>query len=121
MAPDSDSAIETEFTLAGPIPYIPAESTKAPAPNNGVNPPIIYDGAIKKRIRRPLDLARFAVAISLVLGTIALGYFATSTTAGLDTDIEGGVCPFTITRRFGTKCSWRESAHWDFLLLDQSV
>ena len=91
MAPDSDSAIETEFTLAGPIPYIPAESTKAPVPNNGVNPPIIYDGAIKKRIRRPLDLARFAVAISLVLGTIALGYFATSTTAGLDTDIEGGV------------------------------
>ncbi|MCH9737929.1 MAG: flippase-like domain-containing protein [Actinomycetia bacterium] len=91
MAPDSDSAIETEFTLAGPIPYIPTESTKAPAPNNGVNPPIIYDGAIKKRIRRPLDLARFAVAISLVLGTIALGYFATSTTAGLDTDIEGGV------------------------------
>ena len=84
MAPDSDSAIETEFTLAGPIPYIPTESTKAPAPNNGVNPPIIYDGAIKKRIRRPLDLARFAVAISLVLGTIALGYFATSTTAGLD-------------------------------------
>ena len=91
MAPDSDSAIETEFTLAGPIPYIPTESTKAPAPNNGVNHPIIYDGAIKKRIRRPLDLARFAVAISLVLGTIALGYFATSTTAGLDTDIEGGV------------------------------
>ena len=91
MAPDSDSAIETEFTLAGPIPYIPTESTKAPAPNNGVNPPIIYDGAIKKRIRRPLDLARFAVAISLVLGTIAMGYFATSTTAGLDTDIEGGV------------------------------
>jgi len=91
VAPDSDSAIETEFTLAGPIPYIPTESTKAPAPNNGVNPPIIYDGAIKKRIRRPLDLARFAVAISLVLGTIALGYFATSTTAGLDTDIEGGV------------------------------
>jgi glycosyltransferase 2 family protein len=91
VAPDSDSAIETEFTLAGPIPYIPTESTKAPAPNNGVNPPIIYDGAIKKRIRRPLDLARFTVAISLVLGTIALGYFATSTTAGLDTDIEGGV------------------------------
>lgn len=91
MAPDSDSAIETEFTVAGPIPYIPAESTKTPAPNKGVNPPIIYDGAIKKRIRRPLDLVRFAVAIALVLGTIALGYFATSTTAGLDTDIEGGV------------------------------
>jgi glycosyltransferase 2 family protein len=66
-------------------------SSPWPVPNNGVNPPIIYDGAIKKRIRRPLDLARFAVAISLVLGTIALGYFATSTTAGLDTDIEGGV------------------------------
>jgi len=91
VAPDSDSTIETEFTVAGPIPYISTESTKAPAANSGVNPPIIYDGAVKKRIRRPLDLARFAVAISLVLGTIALGYFATSTTAGLDTDIEGGV------------------------------
>ena len=94
MAPHPDSGIETEITIAGPIPYIPADtpSTHNPsAPPNSLKPLIIDDGAVKKRIRRPLDLARFVVAIALAAGTIALGYFATSTTAGLDTDIEGGV------------------------------
>ena len=91
MAPEPDSSIETQFTIAGPIPYIASD----PAPEIPTTPinkdPLIDDGAIRRRIRRPLDLARFVVAIALASGTIALGYFATSTTAGLDTDIESGV------------------------------
>jgi uncharacterized membrane protein YbhN (UPF0104 family) len=95
VASESNSGIETQFTIAGPIPYIPQDTAPdSDSPHDSTNtgkPLIIDDGAIKKRIRRPLDLARFVVAISLAAGTIALGYFATSTTAGLDTDIEGGV------------------------------
>jgi uncharacterized membrane protein YbhN (UPF0104 family) len=91
VAPNPDSGIETEFTIAGPIPYIPQESATQARPDLTGAPPVIDDGAIKKRIRRPLDLARFIVAVALAAGTIVLGYFATSTTAGLDTDIEGGV------------------------------
>ena len=95
MAPEPDSGIETQFTIAGPIPYIPQDTAQdsgsAHDSSPTVDPVVIDDGAIKKRIRRPLDLVRFVVAIALAAGTIALGYFATSTTAGLDTDIEGGV------------------------------
>ena len=76
--------------LPRPIPYIasdlPPEIPTAPINKD----PLIDDGAIRRRIRRPLDLARFVVAIALASGTITLGYFATSTTAGLDTDIESG-------------------------------
>ena len=83
--------METQFTIAEAIPYIASD----PAPEIPTTPinkdPLIDDGAIRRRIRRPLDLARFVVAIALASGTIALGYFATSTTAGLDTDIESGV------------------------------
>ncbi len=91
MAPEPDSGIESKFTIAGPIPYIPQDSAPELPPIAAGYLPVIDDGAIKKRIRRPLDLARFAVAIALAVGTIALGYFATSTTAGLDTDLESGV------------------------------
>ncbi len=91
MAPEPDSGIESKFTIAGPIPYIPQDFAPELPPIAAGYLPVIDDGAIKKRIRRPLDLARFAVAIALAVGTIALGYFATSTTAGLDTDLESGV------------------------------
>lgn len=65
-------------------------------PNTGVDQMtngvvVIDDGVVRKRIRRPLDLVRFAVAVAVAAGTIALGWFATSTTAGLDSDLESGV------------------------------
>jgi len=91
VAPKPDSNIETELTIAGPLPILPQLPGTQPLPNGSARAPIIDDGAIKKRIRRPLDLARFVVAIALAAATTALGYFATSTTAGLDTDLEGGV------------------------------
>ena len=82
--------MDTQVTIAEANPYI-ASNLPPEIPTAPINTdPIIDDGAIRKRIRRPLDLARFVVAVALASGTITLGYFATSTTAGLDTDIESG-------------------------------
>jgi uncharacterized membrane protein YbhN (UPF0104 family) len=51
---------------------------------------IIEDGVIPKRLRRPLDLARFALALLLAAAAVALGWFATGTTSGLDDDLVEG-------------------------------
>lgn len=97
-----------ERTLAGPMPvmadslpgtlayeadhnYKTDHTNKADHTDKADEPVAIDDGEVRKRIRRPLDLVRFVVAVALALGTIALGWFATSTTAGLDTDIGSGV------------------------------
>ena len=91
LAPDR---LEMEFTIAGPMPVMTdsdpdqARSDQSSYLSNSV---IIDDGEIRKRIRRPLDLVRFVVAVALAAATIALGWFATSTTAGLDSDIGSGV------------------------------
>ena len=97
-----------EHTIAGVMPVmtdIPADAPSVPGSmdpgsmNPGSMDPgsrnpatlVVDDGVVRKRIRRPLDLVRFVVAIALAAGTIALGWFATSTTAGLDSDIGSGV------------------------------
>ena len=51
---------------------------------------VIEDGVIPRRLRRPLDLARFLLAVALVAATIVVAYFATSTTEGLEEDIISG-------------------------------
>lgn len=51
---------------------------------------VIEDGVVRRRIRRPLDLARFVLALVTAAATVLLAYFATSTTAGLDSDIVSG-------------------------------
>ncbi len=51
---------------------------------------VIEDGVVQRRIRRPLDLARFVLALVIAAAVVLLAYFATSTTAGLDTDIATG-------------------------------
>ena len=75
--------METQVTIAEANPYIasnlPPEILTAPISMD----PLIDDGAIRKRIRRPLDLARFVVAVALASGTITLGYFATTWATGL--------------------------------------
>ena len=48
---------------------------------------IIEDGVIPKRLRRPLDLARFALALLLAAAAVAIGWFATGTTSGLEDDL----------------------------------
>ena len=51
---------------------------------------VIEDGVVRRRIRRPLDLARFVLAVVIAAAVVLLAYFATSTTAGLDSDIATG-------------------------------
>jgi len=51
---------------------------------------IIEDGVYPRTLRRPLDLARFLLAVLLTCGIVLIAWFATSTAAGLDTDITSG-------------------------------
>ena len=60
---------------------------------DGVTPSgtiVIEDGVIPRRLRRPLDLARLALALLLGAGAVALGWFATGTATGLEEDLAGG-------------------------------
>ena len=52
---------------------------------------IIEDRKAPRRVRRPLDLARFVVALAITAAVILVAWFATSTTAGLDSDLTEGV------------------------------
>ena len=51
----------------------------------------IEEGPFRRRIRRPLDLLRFVVAVAITAGIVLAAYFATSTTAGLEDDLTSGV------------------------------
>ena len=48
---------------------------------------IIEDGVIPLRVRRPMDLARFVLAITLTFAIVLAAWFASSTSAGLDSDL----------------------------------
>ena len=48
---------------------------------------VIEDGLIPRRLRRPLDLLRFVIALVIAAIIVLIGYFATSTTSALDQDI----------------------------------
>ncbi len=81
-----------EFTIAGPVPVFEPPTPHEPGNggSTGTSTVIIEDGFIPRRVRRPLDLARFVIAMAVAAGTVFLGWFFTSTTAGLDSDIESG-------------------------------
>ena len=51
---------------------------------------VIEDGVVPRRLRRPLDLARFVLAIVITAGIVLVAYFATETAAGIDTDLTTG-------------------------------
>ncbi len=51
---------------------------------------VIEEGAIPRRLRRPLDLARFVLSIAIAAVTVLVAWFATSTAAGIDSDITSG-------------------------------
>ena len=51
---------------------------------------VIEEAVLKRRLRRPADLARFASAILGVAAVTLLGYVAQSTTSGIDQDITHG-------------------------------
>ena len=52
---------------------------------------VIEDGVVRRRVRRPLDLVRFLVALGVTGGIVLAAWFATSTTAALDSDVSSGV------------------------------
>src|SRR4029079_15986109 len=45
------------------------------------------DGVIPRRVRRPIDLVRFAVALVAFAAIVAVSYFLTATSTGSDQDI----------------------------------
>lgn len=57
---------------------------------NGTSTVVIEEGVIPPRVRRPLDLARFLLAVALTIGTVGVAWFASSTSAGLDADLSTG-------------------------------
>ncbi|MFM9134554.1 MAG: lysylphosphatidylglycerol synthase domain-containing protein [bacterium] len=75
-------APETRATVALPRPEPEPEPTAATV--------VIEDGVIPRRLRRPLDLARFVLAAAIVAVTVLVAYFATGTTAGLEEDLTDG-------------------------------
>ena len=48
---------------------------------------IIEDGVIPLRVHRPMDLARFVLAVAVTAGIVLVAWFASSTSAGLDSDL----------------------------------
>jgi uncharacterized protein (TIRG00374 family) len=74
-----DSAPRQTVAIPRPVLPPPAQSTV-----------VIEDGVIPRRLRRPLDLARFLVALAATAATVLIAYFATSTTEGIEEDITGG-------------------------------
>lgn len=78
--PEEDPAARARETLALPRP--PAAT---PTPTV-----VIEEGVIPRRLRRPLDLARFLLAAALVAATVLVAYFATGTTEGIEEDITEG-------------------------------
>jgi glycosyltransferase 2 family protein len=48
---------------------------------------VIEDGVIPRRVRRPIDLVRFATAFVLVAALVTVSYFLTGTSAGIDKDL----------------------------------
>jgi len=86
-APQADPQVEQEtLALTRPTGEIPL-SQRSEQSHPTV---VIEDGVIPRRLRRPLDLARFLLAVLLIAGTVAIAYFATGTTEGLEEDIISG-------------------------------
>lgn len=54
-------------------------------------PTVIEDGMIPRRLRRPLDLARFAVAVLITAAVVLLAYFASGTSTGIGADISEAI------------------------------
>lgn len=84
VVPPADGGLRTQASHA---------EAAIPAP---ASPPdldqtlVIEDGVIPRRLRRPLDLARFVLAILITAAIVLVAYFATETAAGLDTDLTTG-------------------------------
>jgi uncharacterized membrane protein YbhN (UPF0104 family)/tRNA A-37 threonylcarbamoyl transferase component Bud32 len=72
------------------LPEGPSSHAEESATDSGHGTVVIEDGVIPRRLRRPLDLARFLLASALLAGTVVIAYFATGTAEGLEDDIISG-------------------------------
>lgn len=52
---------------------------------------VIEDAVVRRRVHRPLDLARFLVALAVTAGIVLIAYFATTVAGAIDTDLSSGV------------------------------
>lgn len=92
----ADGTLRTEHAQPEETAPEASPASTATTPNGTLPAPdieqtlVIEDGVIPRRVRRPLDLARFVLAILITVGIVALAYFATETAAGLDTDLDTG-------------------------------
>ncbi|MGA1667630.1 MAG: flippase-like domain-containing protein [Candidatus Nanopelagicales bacterium] len=86
-------AAPTTPSAPSPDEETPRQTVAIPRPTNSAGPQstvVIEDGVIPRRLRRPLDLARFLVALAATAATVLVAYFATGTTEGIEEDISGG-------------------------------
>lgn len=97
MSPDvpfpTDVVDPTPETSPDPTPDTALTMPDSPpdtATAEAVASVIIEDRDIPRRVRRPLDLARFVLALVITAATVLVAWFATSTAAGLDDDISSG-------------------------------
>lgn len=58
-----------------------------PDDDGGAGTLVIEGGVIPRRVRRPIDLVRFAVALVAFTAIVAISYFLTATSTGIDQDI----------------------------------
>jgi uncharacterized membrane protein YbhN (UPF0104 family) len=75
---------------AVPLPAATEDLHLPGATPEALAPVVIEDRDIPRRVRRPLDLARFVLALVITAATVLVAWFATSTAAGLDDDISSG-------------------------------
>lgn len=80
------SGSDVDDLAAQPTVALPREQ-RAPVPE----PAVIEEGLIPRRLRRPLDLARFALAITITGAIILLAYFASGTSSGIGADISEAI------------------------------
>ncbi len=85
---ENESALEAAASALDAVPDAPAPA--APFAGDAAPGKLLGSDAFPKRVRRPLDLARFVVAIILTASIVLVAWFATSTTAGLGTDLSTG-------------------------------
>lgn len=72
-----------------PTAGVDALAASAPGPDLTATA-VIEEHRMPRRVRRPLDLARFVLALVITATVVLISYFATDTTAGLDSDIVSG-------------------------------
>ncbi len=73
-----------------PVAAGPSTSSVVGAEGAEPGPIIIEDRSGPRRLRRPLDLARLLLALAIAAGTVLVALFATSTAAGIDSDLAEG-------------------------------